>query len=83
MGNANTEHSRRLRAESAKKALKKAIEEGRIKYKTLCAHPTVIDAFSAHLKRTGQSTVAKQLTAVNQILDGHWQQSPPHKPPQE
>lgn len=68
MGNAKTEHSRRLRAASARRAQKKALEEGRIKRKTLQAPPDVINEFLAHMAATGEATDAKKLAKINEIL---------------
>lgn len=68
MGNANTEHSRRLRAASARRAQQKALEEGRIKQKTLRAPPEVIDEFLAHMDATGETTDAKKLAKINGML---------------
>ena len=68
MGNAKTEHSRRLRAASARRAQIKALEEGRIKRKTLQASPDVIDEFLAHMAATGEATDDKKLAKINEIL---------------
>lgn len=68
MANANTEHSKALRAASSRAAQKKARDEGRKKAKTLVASPAVIDEFTYYLQETGEKTIAKQLEALNKKL---------------
>lgn len=66
--NSNTPHSKALRAKTAKVAYAKAIKEGRIKRKNLCAPPDVIDEFVGHMNATGKKTDAEKLKVINKKL---------------
>lgn len=69
MGNAYTDHSRKLRSQSASKARDKAIAEGRVKRKTFQAPTEVIDTFMAHMDAAGGQTEAEKLSRINEILN--------------
>ena len=61
MANAKTEHSRKLRRQSARESLARAIAEGRIKRKMLQAPTEIMDAFLAHMAATGGRTAELDL----------------------
>jgi hypothetical protein len=69
MANAKTEHSRKLRRQSARESLARAIAEGRIKRKMLQAPTEIMDAFLAHMDATGGRTDAEKLRIINEMLD--------------
>lgn len=70
MSNSKTDHSRALRAATAKAAMKK--RRGRADYKqlSLAGDAAVIDEFVRHLDGTGESRRIRQLEAINRVLSG-------------
>lgn len=64
MGNANTEHSKKLRAETAKKSMQKRMQDPNFKQIRLAGDRLVIERFIAELERTGKTTRMEQLSAL-------------------
>lgn len=68
MANAKTDHSRALRAEAAKLAMKKRRESADYKQLSLAGDAAVIDEFIRHLDGTGEKGRIRQLAAINRVL---------------
>lgn len=64
MGNANTEHSKKLRAETAKKSMQKRIQDPNFKQIRIAGDRAVIERFIAELEKTGKDTRIEQLSAL-------------------
>lgn len=64
MGNANTEHSKKLRAEAAKKSMQKRMQDPNFKQIRIAGDRLVIERFIAELERTGKTTRIEQLSAL-------------------
>ncbi len=68
MSNAKTDHSRALRAATAKAAMKKRRESADYKQLSLAGDTAIIDEFIRHLDGTGESGRIRQLAVINRIL---------------
>ena len=64
MGNANTEHSKKLRAESARKSMQKRMQDPNFKQIRLAGDRLVIERFISELEKTGKTTRIEQLSAL-------------------
>lgn len=64
MGNANTEHSKKQRAESAKKAMQKRYANPHYKQISIGGDKEIIDRFIVVLNETGKKTRIEQLAEL-------------------
>lgn len=68
MGNSNTEHSKKLRAESSKKSMQKRMQDPNFKQFRIAGDRVVIERFIAELEKTGKATRIEQLSALLDVL---------------
>lgn len=64
MSNANTEHSKKQRAESAKKAMQKRLADPNYKQISIGGDRATIEQFEALLKATGKTKRIEQLAEL-------------------